>query len=140
MKKSLKIMVTMLCIALSLVLSVTYVGAAQIDQPSVEPMWTNTNTVQATIFYHNDMGYAESLVTGKIGTTAIRTDLYVFRQMGSLWVYVTEMHDIQYRQNAGVSCTFDADLNATFRVDYTFTVTRNGTNEVITRTEYKTLT
>ncbi len=140
MKKSVKLMAALLCIALSLVVAVPYVGAAQVDPPAAEPLWTNTNMIDVNIVCIDGVGYAETLVKGKLGTESVTTDLYVFRQVGSLWVYVTELHETDSGRTSCVSCPFDTDPGATFLVDFTFTVTRNGTDEVIPRTEYYTCT
>ncbi len=138
MKKNLKALVTVVCLALSLVMSVTYVSAAQIEDPTVEPMWDNTRSVYSTVAFIDDVGYAESLVVADEGATSIKTDLYIFRKVGSLWYYVTEMHITKYDRVAGMSCPFSPDKGATYRADFTFTITMNGHAEVITRSSYGT--
>ncbi len=141
MKSKMRIWVTVLCLTLAMATSIVYVGAAQVDGGNVaEPMWTNTSSVQVTIVRLDGVGYAETLVMGKFGATAIKTDVYVFQLMGARWIYVTELHDIQYDQMAGVSCPFEAALYVAYRVEFKFTVTMNGTDEVINRTEFKTFT
>ncbi len=138
MKKNLKALVTVVCLALSLVMSVTYVSAAQIEDPTVEPMWDNTRRIDASLSFLDGIGYADSIVLGDAGTTSIKTDVYVYRGVGSLWFYITEMHVTKNNFISGVSCTFEADENARYRADFIFTVTKDGVDEVITRTSYKT--
>ncbi len=139
MKKNLKAIVSVMCVTLSLVMLLLPVGALGGDQ-TLQPMWDNTQTVQVEIGFEGYTGYAESAVRGKFGVSSIKTDVYVYRQSGSSWIYVTEAHETESKIVAGISCPFSASVGTTYRADYTFTITKNGVDEVITRTAYKTYT
>ncbi len=133
MKKNLKLAVTMLCLALALVMSASYVGAAQIEEPTIQPLWDNTSSVSITLTFIEGVGYAEAFAAGDPGTTSVRIDVYVFRKVGTLYYYVTEKHETISGMLGGISCPFEADQGGTYYAEYTFTVTKGGVDEVITR-------
>ena len=114
------------------------VGAAMPEDNTVQPLWDNTNVIDCTVGFIEGTGRAESLVYAKFGATSIKTDIYVYALGDNAWIYVAEAHDTKNAITSVSTCLFDAILNETYRVDYTFTVTRNGTDEVITRTVYET--
>lgn len=114
------------------------VSAATVDD-TVAPLWQNTGSVSCKIGFPNDgYGYAEACVMGHPTVTQIHGDVYVYRQVGSSWVYVGEEHKTVDSCTLILSCKFDPVDGAYYRADYTFTVTKNGIDEVITQTKYKT--
>ena len=108
------------------------------EDNTVQPLWDNTNVIDCTVGFIEGTGRAESLVYAKFGATSIKTDIYVYALGDNAWIYVAEAHGTKNAITSVSTCLFDAILNETYRVDYTFTVTRNGTDEVITRTVYET--
>ncbi len=138
MKKNLKVLVSVICLMLAMATSVVYVGAAQIGGgETAEPMWENTSSIRTTLAYIDDMGQANALCIGDMDVSCIKIDAYVFRQLGSRWIYVTQSHITAYDWIAGINFTFEADIRATFRADFIFTVTKNGVDEVIPCTVYE---
>ena len=114
------------------------VSAASIDE-TVTPLWQNTGSVSCKIGFPDDgYGYAEASVLGHPTATRIQGDVYVYRQVGSSWVYVNEAHKTVDSCSLILSCKFDPIDGAYYRADYTFVVTKNGVDEVITQTKYKT--
>ena len=106
---------------------------------AVEPRWSNTGSITYGISFDNSTtGRAAIGVTGKIGTSRIECEIDVYRQVGSSWVYVTGGAEAV---NDG-ALDFDVPITgisgAYYRADFTITVYRNGTAEVITRDYYKT--
>ncbi len=140
MKQNFKVIASVMCVALSLVMLLIPVGALGGGEQTLRPLWDNTSTVEVEIEFQGYTGYAESLVRGKFGASSITTDIYVYRQSGSSWIYVTETHDTKEKFTSGVSCPFSASVGTSYRIDYTFTVTKDGVDEVINRTAYKTYT
>lgn len=114
------------------------VSAATVDD-TVAPMWQNTGAISCKIGFPDDgYGYAEAYVMGHPTVTQIHGDVYVYKQVGSSWVYVSEEHKTVESCSLILSCKFDPVDGAYYRADYTFTVTKNGIDEVITQTKYKT--
>lgn len=106
---------------------------------TVIPLWQNTGSVSCKIGFPDDgYGYAEACVMGHPTVTEIHGDVYVYRQVGSDWVYVGEEHKTVESCTLIISCKFDPIDGAYYRADYTFIVTKNGIDEVITKTKYKT--
>ncbi len=133
MKKVILIVLSVLMLATLVVPA----GAAAVDNGNtIQPRWTNTSVVDAGFTYTDGMGYVESCVSGKFGTSSIQTDMYLYKMVGDDWQYVDEVHDIQYKKIAGTSLAFEAN-GEYFRADYTFVVTKNGVGEVIERTIYQ---
>lgn len=106
---------------------------------TVIPLWQNTGSVSCKIGFPDDgYGYAEACVMGHPTVTEIHGDVYVYRQVGSDWVYVGKKHKTVESCTLIISCKFDPIDGAYYRADYTFIVTKNGIDEVITKTKYKT--
>ena len=116
----------------------TSVGAAQPNNEIAQPYWTNTNSVDAWIGFVDGVGYAEASLFGKFGSTAVLIDVVVYKQSEDDWVYVTEKHVSADGMTVGISCPFDITVGTYYKAEYTFTVYRNGTGEVVVRDVYKT--
>ncbi len=111
---------------------------AAVVKPDVETNWQNTSSMTLTLSFPDDDGYAEAVIIGQSGVTQIITDIYVYRQVGSSWVRVGEEHTTTNDRHACVSCQFNAIKRAYYRAEYTFTVTKDGFDEVISKTKYAT--
>lgn len=105
---------------------------------TIEPLWDNTSNVDCTMNFIDGIGYADSVVKAKFGSTSITTDVYVYKQISGEWVCVAELHDTKNKMVSGVSCTFLAEVGGYYKADYTFTVTKSGVDEIINRTLYHT--
>ncbi len=137
MKRCCKMLAMMMAIVTMLLCMVMPAHAAAVE-PDVTPLWTNTNQITITLSFP-DYGYADASIVGKVGVTKIVMDTYVYRQSGSSWIYVNEAHQTFTNSMAGgLSCKFTPIKGAYYRAEYTFTVTRNGVDEVITKTQYRT--
>ena len=113
------------------------VNAASADN-TISPLWQNTNFVDCYIMTDsNGYAYAEASVWGYPAVNKITADVYVYKQVGSSWVYVGEEHKTVNDCTLIISCKFTPTQGSYYRADYTFVVTKNGVNETINRTEYK---
>lgn len=113
------------------------VGAAAADE--VAPCWDNTSALSCKISFPGDgYGYAEGFVMGYFSVSKITADVYVYRQVGSSWVYVAEEHTTVNSSSLGISCKFTPVSGAYYKAVFTFVVTMNGVDETITDTAYKT--
>lgn len=130
-------MLAMLMAVLTMFLCLVMPINAAIAEPDVEPLWENTASVTISLGFPDD-GYAEATVFGKSGVTQIIIDVYVYRQSGSSWIYVAEKHATISNRIGSISCQFTAISNTYYRADYTFTITRNGVDEIIQETKYRT--
>lgn len=130
-------MLAMLMAVLTMFLCVVMPINAAIAEPDVEPLWDNTGMINLSLGFP-DYGYAEATVIGKSGVTKIILDVYVYRQIGSSWTYVAENHKTVTGTVGGISCQFTAVSGSYYRADYTFTVTKNGVQEIINETKYGT--
>lgn len=123
-------------IALLAVIPLTASGAANDE---IAPYWQNTGVVSCKIGFSDDgYGYAEAHVMGHPTANKIKADVYVYRQVGSAWVYVGEEHKTVNSSSLTISCKFNSIEGAYYRADYTLVVTKNGVDETITNTVYKT--
>ena len=137
MKKWCKVLVVTMAVLTTFLCVAMPINAA-VAEPDVEPLWTNTNQITITLSFP-DYGYADASIIGKVGVTKIVIDTYVHRQSGNSWIYVNEAHQTFYNtMGGGLSCKFTPIKGAYYRATYTFTVTRNGVDEVITETQYRT--
>lgn len=133
MKK--QIMICMFAILLMATVSIP-VGAATVDN-SIQPLWANTVSVNCSLDFDNGIGYAGSSVKAFPGTSSIKTDIIIYKQVNGEWIYVTELHDTQYKTTSNLCCEFAAENGAYYRADYTITVTKRGIDEIINQTNYK---
>ncbi len=135
-----KLKLLTLLLALVTLCSVIPVGvsAANVEE-TVSPCWSNTGMISCKVGFPDDgYGYAEAHVMGHPTANRIKADVYVYRQVGSSWVYVAEEHETVDKCSLTISCKFVPVDGAYYRADYTFVVTKNGTDETITQTKYKT--
>ena len=136
MKRKLIAFILMIVAILAIVPSMASAAAAG---GTVVPCWQNTGSVSCKIGFPDDgYGYAEAYVMGHPTVNKIQGDVYVYRQVGSSWVYVGEAHKTVESCSLMLSCKFDPIDGAYYRADYTFVVTKGGVDEVITQTKYKT--
>lgn len=136
MKRCCKMLAMMMAIVTMLLCMVMPAHAAAVE-PDVMPLWNNANNITLTLTFP-DYGYAEASVFGQPGVNKIVIDIYVYRQSGNSWIYVDEEHSTTYGMAAGLSCQFNATKGVYYRADYTFTVTKNNVDEVISKTQYDT--
>ena len=132
---------TGICILLIVTLLSTMVlpaFAALPENNTVTPLWTNTSNIDFTVGFIDGVGYAESNVMAKYSPKTFNIATYVYIKSGSDWVYVTESHHTKTGMTIVTSCAFDAVLWAEYKVDYVFTVSGNGVDEVIPMTAYAT--
>lgn len=108
------------------------------DDYGIQPLWDNTSTISCRVIMRNDgYGYAEAEVLGYFEVDKIKVDVYLYVQNGSNWDYVGEDHVSVEDYVAAISYQFVPDDGAYYRADYTFTVTKNGVDEVIQKSSYK---
>jgi hypothetical protein len=133
MKKLKKMLVALLAATLMISALPLSASAAAIDNEAT-PWWTNTTKVACSIAFLDDgYGYADAQVIGKFGVTNVAVDVYVYCLVNGVWVYVTEQHDSAQAMSLISSCQFTPTSGCTYRADYTFTVTKNGVDQVITK-------
>ena len=106
---------------------------------AVEPRWSNTGSIVYGINVESPTGdHAYIGVTGKIGTSRIECEIDIYRQVGSSWVYVTGDTDAIDDGAINFEVPFTGISGQYYKAEFTVTVYRNGTSEVIELTDYKT--
>ena len=107
---------------------------------TVEPRWDYTSVINTSLGFIEEENYgaAECSVVAQYHDVTITIDIVVHRKIGFLWVHVTEGHFEIDDSMALVTCPFSPIKGKTYRATYTITVTRNGSNEVITKTQTST--
>ena len=124
-----------LLISVTILSIIPFTASAAVIDDTIAPLWQNTGMVSCMIGFPDDgYGYAEAHVMGHPTANKIQADVYVYRQVGSYWVYVGEAHKTVESCSLSISCKFNPIDGA----DYTFVVTKDGVNETITQTKYKT--
>lgn len=131
MKKTLSLLLVMLSL-----LSVFAVGVSASDI-GIMPLWDNTRTINCRVYVDiNGYGYAESDVMAHFSSNKIKVDVIVYEKNGSDWEYVGEDHVTADANFCFTSYQFDISDGAIYKADFTFTVTKNGVDEVIEKTCY----
>ena len=131
MKKTLSLLLVMLSL-----LSVFAVGVSASDI-GIMPLWDNTRIISCRVYVDTDgYGYAESDVMAHFSSNKIKVDVIVYEKNGSDWEYVGEDHVTADANYCFTSYQFDISDGAIYKADFTFTVTKNGVDEVIEKTCY----
>ena len=128
----------MLLVVMLLATAVVPAYAAMPQENEIMPLWTNTSSVDYTIAFGNGVGNAESCVMAKYSPKTFSVSTYVYIKSGSEWVYVTEAHATRTGMAIATTCLFEAVYGADYKIDYVFTVSGNGVDEVIEMTAYDT--
>ena len=128
----------MLLVVMLLATAVVPAYAAMPQENEIMPLWTNTSSVDYTIVFGNGVGNVESCVMAKYSPKTFSVSTYVYIKSGSEWVYVTESHTTKTGMAIVSSCLFEAVYGADYKVDFVFTVSGNGVDEVIEMTAYDT--
>lgn len=133
--KSISLLLALISVMMIMPISTS---AATVDN-AVAPLWQNTAIVICNIVFPGDgYGYAEGHVMGHSTVNKITADVYVYKQVGSSWEYVAEKHETVNNCSLTISCPFSPEDGTYYRADYTFVVTKNGVDETITETKFKT--
>ncbi len=134
-----KIKILSVIMAALALLSVVSFSAGAAHNNEIAPYWENTGLVSCKIGFSDDgYGYAEAHVMGHPTVTSIKADVYVYQQVGRAWVFAGEEHKTVNSSSLTISCKFGAADGANYRADYIFVVTKNGVDEKISDTVYKT--
>ncbi len=138
MKQLKKIML----VCLSMILMMSFVAIpvqAAVADDTVQPRWDNTAIIELTLTFSEDgIGCASAFIGGQPGTTNIEASVYIYRKSGLFWRYVDESHSSTTAMTGVLNCTFNATQGTEYKAEYTFTVTKSGTDETITKTQYRT--
>ena len=139
MKKLKKIML----VCLSMLLTMSFVAipaqAADVDDTVVQPRWSNMAILHLSFaFPQEGYGCAEASFAGQPGTTKIVAEVHVYKKSGLIWRYVDEETVTVNAMNGMLSCIFTATQGTEYKAEYKFTVTKNGVDEVVEKTQYKT--
>ena len=135
MKKILTIIVTV-----AMIMSWFCIAAqAATTDNSVTPRWDNTAMITVGIYFFADgSAVAESLTCGHFGTSKITSEVKVYQQFGSFWVQIAQAGQTTYGDTDVLTCQFNPVVGETYKAVFTLTVTKNNTDETITKTYYRT--
>lgn len=129
MKKAIVLLLSIILLACSLG-SVAYAS---------EPRWDNTARLVYGFEFDNSItGNATANVAGKIGTNKIECQIEIYRQSGSNWIYITGDTQTATNSSLNMQLLITGTSGVYYKAEFTITVYRNGTSEVITRTVYAT--
>lgn len=132
MKK--RIILSLICFVLLIVTTAMPISAAKAKDPGISPQWENTSSIDCTLYFEKTTGYAEGYVHAEFGVSSIKIDVFIYKQIGLKWIYVGERHVSNVNDMVlGISHTFHADIGMKYKADFTFTVTKDGVDEVIQR-------
>lgn len=104
----------------------------------VEPRWDNTGTMTTVFSFDGESGSAEARIVGRAGVTQITGTIKIYRQSGSSWIYVTEGTKTVYSRSFLMAVPVTGIIGKYYRADFTFSVYKDGVEEVITETQYST--
>ena len=138
MKQLKKIM--LVCLSMLMMMSFVAIPAqAAVADDTVAPCWDNTGIIELTLaFPEEGVGCAEAYVVGQPGTSKIEVSVYIYRKSGLFWIYKDSEHATFNSITCVQGCTFAASKGTRYKAEYIITVTKDGTDETITKTQYRT--
>lgn len=127
------------CIVTLVIISFMGISTQAANNSEIIPLWDNTAILNVGIYFLDDgYGYAEATTIGKFGTTKITSEVKVYRQYGSFWILVAQSQQTTYDESDILSCQFTPTTGTSYKAIFTVTVTKNNSDEVITKTCYNT--
>lgn len=121
-----------------MLLSCFPISAYAATPETVTPLWDNTNSITTVFSFDGTSGSAEANLIGRAGVTQITGTIEIYRQSGSSWIYVTEGTKTVYSRSFLMSVPVTGIIGKYYRADFTFSVYKDGVEEVITETQYST--
>lgn len=116
--------------------------AAVPDTDVVSPLWDNVYSATNAISFNGTAGKAESVITGKTGTTKITGTIAVYKLIDEetdKWDFVGYKGDTTTTSRGlNLSCTFTGESGAYYKSVLNVTVTTNGVAENIITFSYNT--
>ena len=130
---------TFISILLVILFSFSIVSsAAVINDETVVPLWDNISTINV----HMNFVGTEGAVTGTIASKyadELRGTLVVYKQTDSgYWSYVGSAVETTTALAMAVTVEFEGELSGYYKAVFTVTATKDGVDETVTRTTYRT--
>ena len=107
----------------------TPVGAAQIEDPTVEPLWVGISSIDLDILFSGNMGNASGYLTKSSTASSMEATLTVYRWSGSQWVFVDSASGTKTRGTLMLSIDFDAVSGTRYKAVFDVTVYTNNVPE-----------
>ena len=131
-----------LTVIVAIVMLSSFVGisaqAATVD-PGITPLWDNTASLTVGIYFLEDGdAFAEVYTAGKFGATKITSQVKVYEQYGAFWVQIAQAEQTTYGNADVLTCYFTPVVGENYKAVFTVTVTKDNTDETITKTYYRT--
>lgn len=128
-----KIILSLFCLVLLFATCAVPISAVD-DDYGIMPLWDNTSAIDCALTFDKNDGYAEGYVHAQPGVSLMKIDVFVYKQIGLKWIYVGQRHESASNEMVlGISHLFVAEIGMKYKADFTFTVTKDGVDEVITR-------
>lgn len=107
----------------------TPVGAAQIEDAVIEPLWVGISSIDSNITFSNGVGNAVGTLTKNSAASSMEATLTVYRWSGSQWVFVDSASGTKTRGTLMLSIDFDAVAGTRYKAVFDVTVYTNNVPE-----------
>ncbi|MBQ8389006.1 MAG: hypothetical protein IJX46_08785 [Clostridia bacterium] len=107
----------------------TPVGAAQIEDETVSPLWVGISSVNVDMSFSGNNGNAIGTLTKSSTASSMEATLTVYRWSGSQWVFVDSASGTKTRGTLALSISFDAVAGTRYKAVFDVTVYTNNVPE-----------
>lgn len=107
----------------------TPVGAAQIEDAVIEPLWVGISSIDSNITFSNGVGNAIGTLTKNSTASSMEATLTVYRWSGSQWVFVDSASGTKTRGTLMLSIDFNAVAGTKYKAVFDVTVYTNNVPE-----------
>ena len=107
----------------------TPVGAAQIEDAVIEPLWVGISSIDSNITFSNGVGNAIGTLTKNSTASSMEATLTVYRWSGSQWVFVDSASGAKTRGTLMLSIDFNAVAGTKYKAVFDVTVYTNNVPE-----------
>jgi hypothetical protein len=125
---SLVLMFSILCCSMSVFTSAL----------TVQPLWTNINTMSVSIAFDGTDGIARGIATRQTGVTSMEGTVTLYKYVSSQWVYVNQWSGSSTGYSLIISGSFTGISGVQYKAVFEVTAYSGGSSETATQTAYKT--
>ena len=135
MKKVITLMLA--CMLLCSAIAIPSYAAVK-EETSVMPLWDNISIASVDISFSGTNGNATGNITKQDGVTFSEGTVFVYKKVGSEWVYVADAYNSTTRYTLAVSCDFPAQSGVEYKAVFSVTAYRGEDGESHVMETYRT--
>ena len=131
------ITVILVCILLCSTFIISSYAAVK-EETSIMPLWDNIAIADVDMGFSGTAGTACGTMTKQDGVTFSEGTVFVYKKVGSEWVYVADAYNSTSRYTLAVTCDFTAESGVEYKAVFSVTAYRGEVGESHVAEAYNT--